>query len=174
MAELAKIGSSALSAMASIQQGRYADRSAKSIADQLRNKKNEVNAIAQRRAIEARRQSNLQIGAAQAAVAASGGDTTDVTVSNLIGDLQDEGTASVMARLYEGQTEGANLEFEAKTARAQGRMARRQSVVKAGAQLLDGVSGTSTGGIKADFGKVKSTGRSLASKAQTLYSKYGT
>lgn len=130
-------------------QAKMAEASANREAQVLEIKANEDQAVSQRRAQEARRQSRIQQSRALAVAASSGAGAVDPTVINTIGNLAGEGELAASNELYQGddaaswkryqaaatRVQGAN---QASALRVQGKVAKQSSRVAALGTLVQG------------------------------------
>lgn len=117
---------------------------------------NAVQAVAasQRAAAEERRKAQLVASRALAVAAASGGSASDVSVQNIIADLDSEGAYRAMVALYEGEEKARQLGMA-----AQGKLYEGELVAKAGRQKQAAYTIAGIG--------------SMATGAGSLFMKYG-
>lgn len=148
------VGSTILSAVGQMQQGRAEEANARAQAQQLEYvaKQNEVNAgqeraAAQRRSAEARRQTRLKSSRAQALVAAGGGSTLDPSVIDIMGDIAAEGIYQSDLEIYEGEirargeeTSASLRRYESEMARSAGKQAKKAGYMAAATSVLKGGS----------------------------------
>ena len=97
-------------------------------------------AIAQRKAMESRRQKDLVLSRQRAVAAASGGGATDPTVMSIMGQTEKQGEYNALMDMYNGRTMRADLFNEAASAKASGRDALIGSVISAGSGIYSGYS----------------------------------
>ena len=150
-ANVAMVAGTALSVAATIQQGRHAEAAAKAQqqaaeaeAARMRVRAGQERALAQRQALEKRRQARLRASRAQAFAASSGAGALDPDVVNLLGDIEGEGTFQAMMALAAGEdrakgltTSAAQQQFRGAAARAEGRAKRNIAFLDAGGTILD-------------------------------------
>lgn len=164
------IGSTALSAVGQIQQGKsqqklmnYQAQQAENIADaqakQLEYRAGQERASTQRKVIQENRTKNLALSRAQALVASSGGGSLDPSVINLMGDLETQGEYNKSVINYEGEESAKGNEYSAALTRSQGQsqaavdrfsgkmykqagyMAAASTVLKGGSSMYDKYAG---------------------------------
>nr|MBA2708886.1 hypothetical protein [Gemmatimonadaceae bacterium] len=99
--EILALVSTGLGVVGSIQEGNFADASAKAQAKAMERKADEERAASQREAIRRSQEANLLLSRQQAAAAASGGGATDKTVVNLAQSIAGEGAYQSAGALYE-------------------------------------------------------------------------
>lgn len=80
-------------------------------------------AIAQRRALEERRQGDVRASRALAVAAASGGSVNDPTIINLLSRTQGEAVYAAQVALYEGEAQARELRLQGAAARVGGAQA---------------------------------------------------
>ena len=76
----------------------------------------------------------------QAVAAASGGGAGDPTVVNLMAGVGQEGKYQSGVALYEGETRGRGLEFDAKIRRMEGRQALFSGFIGGASSIINGFS----------------------------------
>ncbi len=131
-------------------------------------------AVAQREAIETRRQSRLLQSDGLATAAASGAGALDPGVVDLLGDIEAEGEYRALIALQQGEEKALGLEsaavgsrFEGTSALAAGRAQRSNSRLKSSAALVSGV-GSALPAVS------KLAGKTIAGDTDdSLYSRYG-
>lgn len=111
-------------------------------------------AIAQRRAMEERRQTDIMASRALAVAAASGGGVSDPTIINMLAKAKGEGAYRAQVALYEGEAKARELRLSAAASRVSGAEA-----------VVDGIR-TETGYQLSGLG-------SLVRGGASLYQKYG-
>lgn len=111
-------------------------------------------AIAQRRALEEKRQSQLLQSRALAVAAASGAGASDPTVVHLISEISGEGAYRAAVALYDGEEKARQLRLKAAASRYEGALAVAGGEAQASAYRTSALS-------------------SLLSGAGTLYTRYG-
>jgi len=117
-----------------------ADSNARSLAAQLNYNAGQTRAMAQRQAINERRNTAYLTSRAQALAAASGGSATDPTVTNVIGNIEGEGEYRALSALASGETQATGLETQARAARNQGSAARTAGNISSLSTVLSGAS----------------------------------
>jgi len=130
------IASTALSAGGSIQQGKAANKAKKHEAKQLERKGKSALARGTREAHEERRQGAILESDARAAMAASGGVTTDAAATEQLGKIKEVADYNSMAALYESETEDQGLRTKARARRFEGKTARKAGKTKALSTVL--------------------------------------
>lgn len=129
-----------LSVIGGIQEGNFADASAKAQAKAMERKADEERAASQRQAIRRSQEANLLLSKQQATAAASGGGATDKTVVNLAQGIAGEGAYQSAGALYEGDARAAGLFDQAALTRWEGKQRKMASFIGAGTTLLSGMS----------------------------------
>ena len=159
MAALSLIGA-LVGAVGSIMQGNAAAAQAKGQAKMLEKRANEERAVSHREAIRKTREAKMLQSRGQAVAAASGGGAADPTVVNLMGGIGAEGKYQSGIALYEGETKGRGLEFEAKLKRAEAKQHKLAGMIGAFSSVLNGLSsfGGSFGGGGTSMPSAKSGG----------------
>jgi hypothetical protein len=148
------VGGSLLGAGGSVYSGMQAEAAANAQSKAMKQKGDQEYAIAQRRAMETRRQKQLALGRTQAVAAASGGGTGD-TVSDIMTGIEQRGEYNALTDLYSGSVARNDLYTNAAITKAEGKQARTAGFINAGTGLL-GTAGT----IYSDYGKRKRATRS--------------
>ena len=138
IASAATIGSTILGTVGAIQQGRTAQTAARYEAEQLRQRGNEELATGQRRMFQAERNKRLALSTLASRTAGAGGDTTDPTIINLGGDIENRGETQALMEFYRGETAQARSNDAAEASIFRGSAARRASLFRAGGTILDG------------------------------------
>lgn len=145
MAQLAvplMIAGSVVSAGSSILGGLYANDASKAMQKQYRHQANAERAVAQRQAVEERRNAERTESRALAVGAASGGGTLETPgFSDIVGGINEQGYMNYMNRLWEGDTTAESLLYQGKIARAEGRQKKQAGFLNAATTLLN--TGTS-------------------------------
>ena len=129
-----------LSAVSAIQQGKQAQSEANFLAKQQDMKANEERAVGQQRMLQKRKQAELAQSALRARAAASGGDTTDTTIVNLGGDIEEEGEFQALNEFVRGENAARGYQDMAAATRARGAAARAAGPIKAVSTILEGGS----------------------------------
>lgn len=132
------IGGTALSAVGQIQAGAQQSAALQAQANARERQANENRAVAQREAAMRRRDAEQVLSRQLAVAAASGGGAADKTVLDIMGDTEAEGEFQAQSALYEGETQGRNLEYQAGIDRMEARNARLSSFINAGSTVLSG------------------------------------
>lgn len=125
----AQLAGSLLGAFGQVQQGQDQGRASRFEARQLERQANQVQGAATRAAAERERESRFLQSQLIARAAASGGGVTNLNVSNLYGDLAQEGRYRALVDLYEGYQEGAKLRTGANVARYEGKSAQSAGII---------------------------------------------
>lgn len=120
-----------ITAAQTIAKGVEADRNADFMAIQLRNQANEERAIAQREAIEARRQKRI---AQSRALAVAG--TKDKTVLDIMDDLETSGELNALNALYGGETRARSRDLQARNQPKSNHFANAAGTIISGASTL--------------------------------------
>lgn len=134
--------------------GKASETIAMSQAKAMEQQAGQERASSQREALEARRQAKLVQSRARALAAAGGGDTSDPTVVNLLGDIDTEGELRALTALYQGEEKAKGLEYQAQVTKMGGIADYNVAKSKANAALV-------------------STAGSIISQGSSLYAKYG-
>ncbi len=137
---VAGIAGTGLSAVSAIQQGKQAQAEANFLAKQQDMKANEERAVGQQRMLQKRKQAELAQSALRARAAASGGDTTDTTIVNLGGDIEEEGEFQALNEFVRGENAARGYQDMAQATRARGAAARAAGPIKAISTILEGGS----------------------------------
>ncbi len=127
-----------VSTAGAIQQGVDARHQADEQTIALRNQANADQAAAERTAINSRRQTAYVVSRGQALAAASGAGATDPTVMSVLGQISGEGEYHALTSLYEGGTQGQNLNSQATAASSEGKAYQRAGYLKGISTLLTG------------------------------------
>lgn len=139
MAALSVIGA-LVSAAGSIVGGIAANNQAKAQAQAMTVRAGEERAASQREAIDRSREAKLVMSRQQAVAAASGGGAADPTVVNLMAGVAARGDYNSATALYEGETKGRGLEYQATLTRMQGRQAMFAGFINGASSILSGFS----------------------------------
>lgn len=139
MAALSIIGA-LVGAAGSIIGGIAANNQAKAQAQAMEVRAGEERASSQREAIRRSKEAKMVLSRQQAVAAASGGGAADPTVVNLMADVAQEGAYQSGAALYEGETRGRGLEYDAKLTRLQGRQALFGGFINGFSSMISGFS----------------------------------
>lgn len=118
------LASTVISTSAAIEEGKAAERAAEF-------KAKTAMAVGSRKAYESKRSGDIVASDARAAMAASGGVTTDPGAIETLGKIKAEAEYGSLAAMYEGET-GANLAI------AEGERAKKASRYKALSTVLSG------------------------------------
>ena len=134
------VGGAVISAAQQAEQGRIAERNALFRAAQLDRNAKSAEAVAQREAMQAKREARYLASRAQALAASSGGGGSDPTVVNLIAQIEEEGEYNALTALFNGQQRADAMRTSAAVERSEGRSARRAGRTGAATSILSGVS----------------------------------
>lgn len=129
------VGGALAGAAGTIYSGQQNAEFAKVQADSMKKKGDQEVAIAQRRAMESRRQKNLALGRARVVAAASGGGTGD-TVSDIMTGIEQRGEYNALTDMYNGRVARNDLYTDAFITKEQGQAGKTASYLSAGSQLL--------------------------------------
>lgn len=132
--------STGLGVIGAIQEGQYANASAKAQAKALERKADEERAASQRQAIRRAQEANLLLSKQQAQAASSGGGATDPTVVRLAQGIAAEGAYQTAGTIFEGESRATGLMDQAALTRWEGKQRKRASFINAGTTLLSGMS----------------------------------
>jgi len=102
------------SLLAGASQAQSATAQATATSQMLRQKAADEAAAAAVAARQKRRRADLAISRGRAVAAASGGNATDPTVLNVLGDIRKEGEYQAALKTWEGEQTAANLRAQAK------------------------------------------------------------
>jgi hypothetical protein len=139
MAAMGLIGG-LISAAGSIVGGIAANNQAKAQAKALEVRAGEERAVSQREAIRRAKEAKLVMSRGQAVAASSGGGAADTSVVNLMADIGREGKYQSGVALYEGETRGRGLEFDARIRRMEGKQALFAGFIGGASSILNGFS----------------------------------
>ncbi len=120
----------AVSAIGTVYGGVRAAQGANAQADARKAKGEQEKALAQRKAIESRRQKDIAAGRARAVAAASGGGTTD-TAADIMTGIEQRGEYNALMDMYNGEVARTDLYNEASTVKAEGKTALIGSAIDA-------------------------------------------
>lgn len=151
---VASIGGTLLSASGAMQSAAYQEAAYKSqalqqeaVAKANEAKAQEERAASQREAIRRGKEAAFILSRQQALSAASGGSASDPTVLNLMAGTAQEGNYQAQSAVYEGNTIGRGLEFQAgldrqgaAISRMQASAAKKAGFINAGSSILGGIS----------------------------------
>lgn len=167
LALVATAASTVLSAGGAYAQGVQAKKTADYEAAQMDVNAGQDRAMAQRQAIENRREARLADSRLQAVAAASGGGASDPTVIKLSQDINAEGEYNALSSLYSGEESARQLEGSADLRRYEGKNAKRAGTIKAISTVLAGAGGMASkyGGSGPDYYN-SSTGSAGTSSSQ--------
>lgn len=140
IAAVAAIGGAGISAAGSIQQGNQARRLGNYQAAQLNQQAGQDQATAQRVAEGQKLQADLAASRAKTLIGAGGGKISDPTVVDILGDIQGQGEYNSMSALFNGTERANNANDQAAAARYSGNQAFQAGQIKAGSDVLNGVS----------------------------------
>jgi len=134
------LGSTLIGGVGAVASGASQASAMRAQADAAERQSKEVEASAQREAIQRRKEANLVLSRQQALAASSGGSATDTTILNLAGDTAAQGQYNVSSAVAEGQAQGAGLRDQAAIYRQNARQAMLGGFIDAGGTLLSGFS----------------------------------
>jgi len=97
----------------------------------------QVVASAQRQALNEKKNAELIASRAIAVAAAGGGGADDITVTNIVADIDAEGAYRAAVAMYEAETEAANLRYQGELSEWEGNQAYKAGKVKAVGSLLE-------------------------------------
>ena len=132
--------STALAVGGAIHQGEVAKVQSEIQARELREDANASQAVAQRVAIQRRRQGVFAASRARAVAVASGAGLGDTTAETLVDRIDAQSDLNVLNALYEGDTTAKGLRDDASTKLREGRAARRGSRYRALGSAISGAS----------------------------------
>jgi len=130
----------AVSAVSALQQGKAAQQEANFLAEQQRMKANEERSVGQQRMFQKRQQAELAQSRLRAVAAAGGGDTTDTTIVNLGGDIEEEGEFQALNEFVRGENAARGYMDMAKATQAKGAAMRAMAPIRAASTILEGGS----------------------------------
>lgn len=136
------IAGTALTAVGTIQQGRFAEASADLQAKLTAQRGSEEAAASQRRALAERRKSDLTLSRVRVLAAASGAGASDPTVKDIEQELETQGEYNVLSELYTGKTAERNAGMASEVIRTDGRQARQNAYVQAAGTILSDYGST--------------------------------
>ncbi len=143
------VGGALLGAGGTIYAGAQNAAFAKEQAKEMKKKGDQEYAIAQRRAMQSRREKRAALGRIQAVAAASGGGTGD-TVTDIMTGVEQRGEYNALTDLYNGAITRNDLYTGAAITGEQGKMAKKASLLEAGTSLV-----SSAGTIYGDYWRRK-------------------
>ena len=142
-ATVASVAGAGISAIGSIQQGKAASRAANYQADQMDAAAKQIEAKAQRDALEQKRQMNLVRSRAMT-IGASDGSLASPTVANILGGLDMEADTAYNNTIIQGQEQAQGLRTNGGVQRIEGQNAKRAAKIQAMSQAISGIAGTSS------------------------------
>ncbi len=142
---VASVGGSAMSSAAARKAGKAGQQAKEYEATQYERQAVSSIASAQRNMLDERRRKELVISRAQALAAFGGGGVHDVTVQNIIADIDNEGSYREAVALYQGEEESRKLNEAARLARIEGRVIRKGGQAQAKAYAAQGVATAAQG-----------------------------
>lgn len=140
LSTVAGLAGTALTAVGTIASGRQAEKAAEYEAQQLEMRANETRAASQREAAAQYRQGEIMASQQAAGIAGSGGDLSDASVIDLMGDTAAEVDLARRTTLYRGENQARGLQDAAQNTLISGQNARTNSYIGAGTQLFSGIS----------------------------------
>lgn len=130
------VASTALNATSAMAEGEAANKAARFEAGQLDQQAKAAVAQSSREAYEQSRVGARLASDARAAMAASGGTTTDAPALKQLGDIKAGTDYNVLATLYEGETKAEGIKKQAAARRFEGKIAKRKGYAKALSSVL--------------------------------------
>lgn len=130
----------AVSTLGTIQAGREAKAEADYAAKQQEMQADEATASSQRDAAEKYRKGRIMLGDQRAALAASGGDLTDPSVIDIMGDTEAEVDLAARTDIYRGEQQARGYNDAAINSRISGKNAQKASYISAAGNLFSGMS----------------------------------
>lgn len=130
----------AVSTLGTIQAGREAKAEADYAAKQQEMQADEAYASSQRDAAEKYRKGRIMLGDQRAALAASGGDLTDPSVIDIMGDTEAEVDLAARTDIYRGEQQARGYNDAAINSRITGKNAQKASFISAAGNLFSSVS----------------------------------
>ncbi|AXV15122.1 hypothetical protein CYG48_05055 [Neorhizobium sp. SOG26] len=130
----------AVQTFGTIQAGREANARAQYEAKVQEQQADEAYAASQRDAAEKYRQGRLMLSQQRAAIAGSGGDLTDPSVLDIMGDTAAEIDLAARTDIYKGDQQARGYNDAAKNSRISGKNALNASYISAAGSLFSGVS----------------------------------
>lgn len=130
----------AVSTLGTIQAGREAKAQADYQAKVQEAQADEAYASSQRDAAEKYRKGRIMLGDQRAAVAASGGDLTDPSVIDIMGDTEAEIDLAARTDIYKGDQQARGYNDAAINSRISGKNAQKASYISAAGSLFSGIS----------------------------------
>lgn len=134
------LGMTALSAVGEMQQAEAAQDAADFTAAQQDQQAGQQRAIAQRKAIEQRRQTGVLESQALAAAGASGAGVSDPTVVNELADIKRVGEFNALTALFQGEESATGLEMAASSARRTGIASQQAGRLSAAGTAIGGAT----------------------------------
>ena len=142
-AALLAIGSTLLTAGGAIMAGDAENDAAKAEAEQLRINAGQERAVGQYNAAKMREDAKRLLSQQRAGLSATGFQATDGTAQALVADTATTATLEEMLETAQAEERARGMEHAGSVRRWEGKNAKRASRVKAGATLLEGLSGAS-------------------------------
>lgn len=139
------LGSTALQAGGQIAAGNNARKDANYQAGILQQDANAARATGTYQAYETRRQGRVAMSDARAAMAGSGGVTTDPGATDILGNISNTYGYNALMALYNANAKARGLDAASLAKRYEGKLAQRASRIKALGTAISG--GTSAYGI---------------------------
>ncbi len=137
---VAGLAGAGLSAVGALSQGAYAKAQGEYQAKQAEMQADEARAAGQREAANQYRQQQLIASQQIAGIAGSGGDITDASVIDLMGDAAVESDLNRRTVLYRAENAARGYDDAATNARISGENAQTASYFNAGTNLFTGLS----------------------------------
>lgn len=153
-----------ISVLGTIQAGREQKAQAEYQAKVQEQQADEAYASAQRDAAEKYRRGRIMMGDQRAAIADAGGDLTDPSVLDIMGDTAAEIDLAARTDIYRGDQQARGYNDAAVNSRISGANAQKASFITAGANLFSGVSN-----MYSRFGQQARTTSTASGSTRPLY-----
>ncbi len=154
----------AVSTLGTIQAGREAKAQAEYQAKVQEQQADEAYASSQRDAAEKYRKGRIMIGDQRAAIAGAGGDLTDPSVLDIMGDTEAEIDLAARTDIFRGEQQARGYNDAAVNSRITGKNAQKAAFLNAGASLFSGVSN-----MYSRFGQQARTTATASGATRPLY-----
>lgn len=154
----------AISTFGTIQAGREAEAQANYQAKVQEQQADEAYASSQRDAAEKYRKGQIMLGDQRAAIAGSGGDLTDPSVLDIMGDTQAEIDLAARTDIFRGDQQARGYNDAAINSRISGQNAKRASYLNAAGTLFSGVSN-----MYSRFGQQAKSTKTASGSTRPLY-----
>jgi hypothetical protein len=134
------VAGTSMSAEASKEAGKEGQKQKEYEANVLEEQATNAVGEGQREMLNERRRKEMVISRATALAAFGGGSVSDVTVQNIVADIDNEGSYREAVALYQGEYKGRQLNESARLSRMEGQLARKGGNLQARAQVVQGTS----------------------------------